>query len=77
MRCSEFPRVLFTIDGHCQSSCTLFLTIRDVSVSRSATLLFHASHDRSGNVSPSNTVHMLPTIQSFANTSPRTITWIR
>lgn len=52
-------RELFTIDGHCQSSCTLFLAIRDVSVSRSATRLFHASHDRSGNVSPSNAVHML------------------
>jgi hypothetical protein len=50
---------LFRIDGHCQSSCTLFLAIRDVCVSRGATLLVHASHDRSGNVSPSNTVHML------------------
>jgi hypothetical protein len=50
---------LFRIDGHCQSSCTLFLAIRNVCVSRSATLLFHASHDRSGNVSPSNTLHML------------------
>ena len=50
---------LFRIDGHCQSSCTLFLGIRNVCISRGATLLFHASHDRSGNVSPSNTEHML------------------
>jgi hypothetical protein len=41
------------------SCMPLFLATRDVSVSRSATRLFHASHDRSGNVSPSNTVHTL------------------
>ncbi len=50
---------LFRIDGHCQSSCTLFLAIRNVCISRGATLLFHASNDRNGNVSPSNTEHML------------------
>jgi hypothetical protein len=50
---------LFRIDGHCQSSCTLFLAIRNVCVSRGATLLFHAAHDSSGNASPSNTEHML------------------
>jgi hypothetical protein len=50
---------LFRIDGHCQSSCTLFLAIRNVCISRSATLLFHAAHDGRGNVSPSNTQHML------------------
>ena len=50
---------LFRIDGHCQSSCTLFLAIRNVCISRSATLLFHAAHDRSRNVSPSLTSHML------------------
>ena len=50
---------LFRIDGHCQSSCTLFLSIRNVCVSRSATLLFHSAHDRNGNPSPSNTEHML------------------
>jgi hypothetical protein len=50
---------LFRIDGHCQSSCTLFLAIHNVCVSRGATLLFHAAHDRSGNASPSNTQHML------------------
>ena len=50
---------LFRISGHCQSSCTLFLGIRNVCVERSASLLFHAAHDRQRNVSPSLTVHML------------------
>ncbi len=50
---------LFRIDGHCQSSCTLFLAIRNVCISRGATLLFHAAHDRNRNVSPSLTTHML------------------
>jgi hypothetical protein len=50
---------LFRIDGHCQSSCTLFLAIRNVCISRSATLLFHAAHDRTGAASPANTEHML------------------
>jgi len=50
---------LFRIDGHCQSACTLFLAIRNVCISRNATLLFHAAHDRSRNVSPSLTSHML------------------
>ena len=43
---------LFRIEGHCQSSCTLFLGIRNVCIDRNATLLFHAAHDRSGNPSP-------------------------
>jgi hypothetical protein len=55
---------LFRIDGHCQSSCTLFLAIRNVCVSRGATLLFHAAHDGSGNASPSNTQHMLAAYNS-------------
>ena len=50
---------LFRIQGHCQSACTLFLGIRNVCVDRSATLLFHAAHDNSHNVSPSLTQHML------------------
>ena len=50
---------LFRIEGHCQSSCTLFLGIRNVCVDRSATLLFHAAHDRGRSVSPSLTTHML------------------
>jgi hypothetical protein len=50
---------LFRIEGHCQSSCTLFLGIRNVCVDRNATLLFHAARDNSQNVSPSLTQHML------------------
>jgi hypothetical protein len=50
---------LFRIEGHCQSSCTLFLGIRNVCIDRDATLLFHAAHDRIGNASPSLTTHML------------------
>ena len=50
---------LFRIEGHCQSSCTLFLAIRNVCISRNATLLFHSAHDRSRNPSPSLTTHML------------------
>jgi hypothetical protein len=50
---------LFRIEGHCQSSCTLFLGIRNVCIDRNATLLFHAAHDRSGNPSLPLTTHML------------------
>ena len=50
---------LFRIEGHCQSSCTLFLGIRNVCVERSASLLFHSAHDRQRNPSPSLTVHMM------------------
>jgi cytochrome oxidase Cu insertion factor (SCO1/SenC/PrrC family) len=34
---------LFRIEGHCQSSCTMFLAIRNVCVDANASLLFHAS----------------------------------
>src|SRR6202795_4145857 len=50
---------LFRIEGHCQSACTLFLSIRNVCIDRNATLLFHAAHDRGQNVSPSLTTHTL------------------
>jgi hypothetical protein len=50
---------LFRIDGHCQSSCTLFLAIRNVCISRGATLLLRAAHDRSGSASLANAEHML------------------
>ncbi len=50
---------LFRIQGHCQSSCTLFLGIRNVCIEPSATLLFHSAHDRQRNVSPALTQHML------------------
>jgi hypothetical protein len=32
----------FRIDGHCQSACTMLLAIRNVCVTRNATLLFHS-----------------------------------
>jgi hypothetical protein len=32
----------FRIDSHCQSACTMFLSIRNVCVTPGATLLFHA-----------------------------------
>ena len=49
---------LFRITGHCQSSCTLFLSIRNVCVERSATLLFHAGGGK-GQISATATSHML------------------
>src|SRR5262249_45138070 len=50
---------LFRIQGHCQSSCTLFLAIRNVCIEPSATLLFPSAHARQQNPSPSRTQHML------------------
>src|SRR5258707_764453 len=34
---------LFRIEGHCQSSCTMFLAIGNVCVDPNANLLFHAA----------------------------------
>ena len=50
---------LFRIKGHCQSNCTLFLGLRNVCVERSATLLFHAGHDRQRNINAAHTQRML------------------
>ena len=50
---------LFRIRGHCQSNCTLFLGLRNVCVERSATLLFHAGHDRQRNINMVSTNRML------------------
>ena len=50
---------LFRIRGHCQSNCTLFLGLRNVCVERSATLLFHAGHDRKRNINAGSTQRML------------------
>jgi hypothetical protein len=33
---------LFRIEGHCQSACTMFLSLKNVCVDPSAELLFHA-----------------------------------
>lgn len=50
---------LFRIKGHCQSNCTLFLGLQNVCVERSATLLFHAGHDRQRNINAASTQRML------------------
>lgn len=50
---------LFRIEGHCQSACTIFLSIRNVCVNRNATLLFHAGHDNNRNITGSATNRML------------------
>ena len=52
----------FRIDSHCQSACTMFLSIRNVCVAPGATLLFHAGGSmRKGIISPSTTQQMLST----------------
>jgi hypothetical protein len=52
----------FRIDSHCQSACTMFLSIRNVCVSPGATLLFHAGGSmRKGTINPGTTQHMLST----------------
>jgi hypothetical protein len=50
----------FRIDSHCQSACTMFLSIRNVCVTPGATLLFHAGGDVHNNrFSEASTQHML------------------
>lgn len=51
----------FRIDSHCQSACTMFLSIRHVCVSPGATLLFHAGGTRRAGVHPGRTQQMLST----------------
>ena len=52
----------FRIDSHCQSACTMFLSIRNVCVSPGATLLFHAGGSmKKGIINPSATQKMLST----------------
>lgn len=52
----------FRIDSHCQSACTMFLSIRNVCVTPGATLLFHAGGSmRKGIISPAYTQQMLDT----------------
>jgi hypothetical protein len=48
----------FRIDTHCQSACTMFLSIRNVCVTPSAELLFHAGGSR-GSINPASTAHMM------------------
>jgi hypothetical protein len=50
----------FRIDSHCQSACTIFLSIRNVCITPNATLLFHAGGDmRANRISDASTQHML------------------
>jgi hypothetical protein len=52
----------FRIDSHCQSACTMFLSIRNVCVTPGATLLFHSGGSmRKGIISASYTQQMLST----------------
>ena len=52
----------FRIDSHCQSACTMFLSIHNVCVSPGATLLFHAGGNmKNGILSPSRTQQMAST----------------
>lgn len=51
----------FRIDSHCQSACTMFLSIRNVCVSPGATLLFHAGGSKERGISPLRTQQMLST----------------
>ncbi|HVT54920.1 MAG TPA: hypothetical protein VHD34_02565 [Xanthobacteraceae bacterium] len=49
----------FRIEGRCQSSCTLFLGIRNVCVDPDARLFFHAGLDRRNRISAASTAYML------------------
>ena len=51
----------FRIDSHCQSACTMFLSIRNVCVSPGATLLFHAGGSKLTGISHAYTQQMLST----------------
>src|SRR5215469_11169518 len=53
-------RERFRINSHCQSACTIFLSIRNVCITPSAQLLFHAGGDpRTGIKHEWSTQHML------------------
>jgi hypothetical protein len=55
----------FRIDSHCQSACTIFLSIRNVCITPKATLLFHSGGDpKTGQVSEASTQHMLAAYNS-------------
>ncbi|WFU84576.1 hypothetical protein QA645_18105 [Bradyrhizobium sp. CIAT3101] len=52
----------FRIDSHCQSACTMFLSIHNVCVTPGATLLFHAGGSmKKGILSPARTQQMAST----------------
>jgi hypothetical protein len=77
-RARQFQRRTVRIKGHCQSNCTLFLGLRNVCVERSATLLFHAGHDRQRNIHAGSTQRMLSAYNAkLRNISSTTTTWRR
>ena len=50
----------FRIDGHCQSMCTIFLSIQNVCITPNAKLLFHSGGNRqTARMDPASTAHML------------------
>jgi hypothetical protein len=49
---------LFRIEGRCQSACTLFLSIHNFCIERSASLGFHGGRCGKGETSVSSTRHM-------------------
>ena len=50
----------FRIDGHCQSMCTIFLSIHNVCITPNSMLLFHAGgNPRTAHIDPVSTAHML------------------
>ena len=55
----------FRIDSHCQSACTIFLSIRNVCITPNATLLFHAGgNPRRARMNEGSTQHMLAAYNS-------------
>jgi hypothetical protein len=61
----------FRIDSHCQSACTMFLSIRNVCVSPGATLLFHSGGNKERGPNLAYTQMMLSTynaaLQQYIN----------
>jgi hypothetical protein len=51
----------FRIEGTCNSACTMFLSIKNVCIVRSARLGFHAAKDWQYNISASGTARMMNT----------------
>jgi hypothetical protein len=52
----------FRVDTHCQSACTMFLSIRNVCITSNASLLFHAGGNREkAIISRAATDHMFAT----------------
>jgi len=55
----------FRIDSHCQSACTIFLSIRNVCITPNATLLFHAGgNPKTARMNAGSTQHMLAAYNS-------------